>query len=154
MRYLILLLILTIFIPSSTIAEDFLGIPVIPMSEIVLKSDGRLEMKTGLSHNKTLSFYREALKAYPDIKFREWKDSTYIEDDGKLAWHSITISKGDTQKTAVTIVKDNWTWIIGTLVLRYMGVFAVLIILFLGMTVSGVIISKSARKMKVKKRGA
>ncbi len=68
-----------------------------------------------------------------------------------MPWHSITISKGGKDGTDVVIVKDNWTWIIGTLVLRYIGVFMVLMILFIGMSVSGKIISKSVQRMEAKK---
>jgi len=99
-----------------------------------------------------VAFYREALKDGRDIKFREWKDATYIEDDGRLSWHSITISKGEREGTTVVIMKDNWTWIIGTLVLRYIGVFGVLLLLFLGMAVSGSIISRSVKKMEARKQ--
>ena len=120
----------------------------------ILKTDSRLELKTTLSHDEALAFYKEALKVHDDIKFREWKDSTYIEDDGKLPWHSITISKGDKDGATVIIMKDNWTWIIGTLILRYIGVFAVLIVLYLGMSVSGRIISRSIKRMEEKKQPA
>ncbi|MBW2113951.1 MAG: hypothetical protein JRH04_03690, partial [Deltaproteobacteria bacterium] len=64
---------------------------------------------------------------------------------------SITISKGDSTATSIIIVKDNWTWIIGTLLLRYVGVFVVLMVLFLGMSVSGKIISGSMKKIEGKK---
>jgi len=134
-------------------AEDFLGAPVLPQGEETIKTDARLELKTTLSHDQVVAFYREALKGFQDIKFREWEDATYIEDDGKLEWHSITISKGDEKETTVTIVKDNWTWIIGTLILRYIGVFVVLMILFLGMSISGRIISAIVRKMEAEKTG-
>jgi len=87
-----------------------------------------------------------------DIKFRDWKDSTYIEDDGKLPWHSITISKGHKDGATVIIMKDSWTWIVGTLILRYIGVFAVLTVLYLGMSVSGRIISTSIKRMEEKKQ--
>ena len=107
-------------------------------------------MKTDLSHDEALSFYKEALKGSKDIKFREWKDQSYIEDDGNRAWHSITISKGGEGETTVIITKDNWTWIIGTLVLRFVGVFVVLLFLLLGMTVSGAIISRSVKKVEAK----
>jgi len=137
--------------PFSAGAEDFLGAPVIPQGEETIRTDARLELKTRLSHDQVVLFYREALKGFQDIKFREWEDSTYIEDDGKLKWHSITISKGDEKGTTVTIVKDNWTWIIGTLVLRYIGVFAVLMILFIGMSVSGKIISGIVKKKEAGK---
>ena len=135
-------------------AVDFLQAPIIQQGKVILKTDSRLELKTTLSHDEALTFYKAALKGQKDIKFREWKDSTYIEDDGKLPWHSITISKGDKDGTTVIIMKDNWTWIIGTLILRYIGVFAVLMVLFLGMSISGKIISRSIKKMEERKQAA
>jgi hypothetical protein len=145
--------LLSCFYPFSVGAEDFLGAPVIREGEEITKTGARLEFKIRLSHDQVLAFYREALKGLKDIKFREWEDVTYIEDDGNLKWHSISISKGDGKETTVTIVKDNWTWIIGTLILRYIGVFVVLMILFLGMSVSGRIISSIVRKMEAEKAG-
>ena len=157
MKKLMLIIVFTCFcmVPTAPLgAEDFLGAPVIPQGEETIRTDARLELKTELSHDQVVLFYREALKGFRDIKFREWKDSTYIEDDGKLEWHSITISIGDEKGTTVTIVKDNWTWIIGTLILRYIGVFAVLMVLFLGMSVSGKIISGIVRKLEAEKAGS
>ena len=151
MKQWILLLSLVIFFPVSSYGEDFLGAPVIPQGTATKKTDNRLEMKTGLSHDQVIAFYREALKNFQDIKFREWKDATYIEDDGKMPWHSITVAKGGENGTEITIVKDNWTWIVGTLVLRYIGVFIVLMLLLIGMSVSGKIISKSVARMDAKK---
>ena len=147
-------LILWFFIISSSgpsYAEDFLGAPVIPEGKIVLRTESRLEMVSPLSHDEVMGFYEEALKGYKDIKFRDWKDATYIEDDGKLSWHSITISKQYKEGTHIVIVEDNWTWIIGTLALRYIGVFMVLLILLLGMSASGAIISRWVKKMEAKK---
>ena len=151
MKKSMLLLLVLIFLPASSHAEKFLGAPVIPQGKAIQKTDSRLELKTPLSHDEIVSFYREALKDFENIKFREWKDATYIEDDGKMPWHSITISKGGKDGTDVVIVKDNWTWIIGTLVLRYIGVFMVLMILFIGMSVSGKIISRSVQRIEAKK---
>ena len=108
-------------------------------------------MKSPLSHDEILAFYRQALKKHKDIKFRDWKDATYIEDDGKLLWHSITISKQNKDGANIVIVKDNWTWIIGTLVLRFIGVFVVLLFLMVGMYISGTIISRSVKKLEAKK---
>ena len=155
MKKLILLVLFAFFCMIATAslgAEDFLGAPVILQGKIIQKTDARLELKTELSHNEALTFYREALKGLDDIKFRDWKDATYIEDDGSRPWHSITISKGDSTATSIIIVKDSWTWIIGTLLLRYVGVFVVLMVLFLGMSVSGKIISRSVEKAETKKQ--
>ena len=153
-RTLFFLIALLVF-PSLLSAEEFLGAPIVPQGKIVKKTNSKLEVLTKMTHDEVIEFYKKALEEYSDIKFREWKDSTYIEDDGKLAWHSVTVSKeykGGT--TSVIIAKDNWTWIIGTLILRYVGVFIVLLILFLGMNVSGKIISGTIRRMELKKTGS
>jgi len=143
----LLLLILLIF-PVVSDAEEFLGAPVVSQGKENLRTDVRLEMKSSLSHDEVVLFYREQLKGAADIKFRDWKDATYIEDDGARPWHSITISKDEKDGATIVIIKDNWTWIIGTLILRYIGVFAVLLIVFVGMVVSGRIISTVVNRSK------
>ncbi|MDY6881216.1 MAG: hypothetical protein V2J25_09900 [Desulfatiglans sp.] len=143
-RYFFLFQLILLIVPSYSSAEDFLGAPVISQGVVLDKTDTRLELKVPLSHDQALGFYRDVLNGQPDVKFRDWKNSTYIEDNGRRSWHSITISKGGGGESTVVIMKDNWTWIIGTLVLRYIGVFAVLIVLFLGMALSGSIISRFA----------
>jgi hypothetical protein len=151
--FLISLLSLAI-LPSVAAADNFLGLPVMQDGRVDVKTDARFEMTVSLSHDDVLAFYRDALKDRKDIKFRNWKDATYIEDDGSLPWHSITISKPDGQApVTVTIVKDNWTWIMGTLLLRYVGVFVVLMILFLAMSVAGRIISRSIERLEAGKAG-
>ena len=145
------ILIFLLISPVPLCAEDFLGAPLVPGGETVQKTETRLEMKSPLSHDEIVAFYREALKKHEDIKFRDWKDATYIEDDGKLAWHSITISKQAKEGSNIVIVKDNWTWIIGTLVLRFIGVFVVLLFLMVGMYTSGAIISRSVKRLEAKK---
>lgn len=142
---------LMLLFPAFVSAEDFLGAPIIPQGKETNKTEVRLELVIPLSHEEVVSYYREALKDFSDIKFRDWPDATYIEDDGNMKWHSITISKDAKDGTHIAIVKDNWTWIIGTLVLRYIGVFVVLMILFVGMTVSGKLISGFVRRAELKK---
>jgi hypothetical protein len=134
--------LLVMMLPVGLRAEDFLGAPLIPEGKTTLKTAGRLEMTATVSHDKVLEFYQKALAGNQDIKFRDWKDATYIEDDGNLKWHSIIISKQDSEGTTIVIVKDNWKWIIGTLILRFVGVFVVLLVLFIGMYFSGKIISR------------
>ena len=135
-------------LPTLAIAGDFQGAPVIPGGEVIERTEGRFEFKADSAHDQTLAFYENALKDLKDIKFRDWKDATYIEDDGNRPWHSITISKDDAKGATVVIMKDNWTWIIGTLVLRYIGVFVVLMVLFMGMSFSGKIISRFMNRLE------
>jgi hypothetical protein len=142
---------LVYFLALSAAAEDFLGAPLFPQGEKVSEGDTRLEMKLPISHDEALGFYRNALKDEKDIKYRDWKEDTYIEDDGNREWHSITISKNDREGTRVVILKDNWTWILGTLILRYIGVFVVLMILLFAMSISGKIISSIVAKTEAKK---
>jgi hypothetical protein len=150
-KFFCLVLACTVFFAVPSGAEDFLGLPPIPGAEVIQKASGHLETRTDLTHDAVIAFYRKALGDVPDIKFREWQDATYIEDDGKLPWHSITVSKGEAKETTVVIVKDNWTWIFGTLVIRYVGVFVVLLVLFLGMSLSGKVISAAVARLEAKK---
>ena len=137
---------------SAEAVEQFLGLPVIPGSHVTFKSDVKIELNTSLSHDAVLSYYKKALSDLKDVKFRDWDNATYIEDDSNRSWHSITISKDNgTSNVSVVIMKDNWTWIIGTLVLRFVGVFVVLLVLYAGMTISGKIINRFVRKMDSKK---
>jgi hypothetical protein len=143
--------ILLMFFTSLAGAEDFLGAPIIPYKEMVQKTDTRLKLLTELSHDEAVAFYRDAFKDEKDIKFREWENATYIEDDGNREWHSVTISKETKGGIKVTITKDNWTWIIGTLILRFLGVFIVLSVLFIGMKISTAIILKAVGKISGEK---
>jgi len=151
MKKIILLTLIVCWLASApgwSRADDFLGAPVIPGGETIGKTKKRLEFNSEKTHDQVLQFYKEALAQYNDIKYRDWSDSTYIEDDGNLKWHSITISKEDANGAVVVIMKDNWTWIIGTLILRFVGVFVVLLFLLVGMSISGAIISRSVKKME------
>ncbi len=154
MKKTALLLLILLMFPVASNAEDFLGAPVVSQGKENLRTDVRLEMKSSLSHDAVVLFYREQLKNESNIKFRDWKDATYIEDDGARPWHSITISKDEKDGATIVIIKDNWTWIIGTLVLRYIGVFVVLMIVFVGMVVSGKIISAFVGRAEAKKAAA
>ena len=90
---------------------------------------------------KSSPFIKKKLENAEDINYRDWDVATYIEDDGRLPWHSITISKETIEQgTTVVIAKDNWTWIMGTLIIRYIAVFVVLLVLFAGMKISGYLI--------------
>jgi len=134
-------------IPGFAIAEDFLGVPLIPGAKTVLKTKKRIEMLSPLQHDKVAEFYKKAFKNLKDIRIRDWPESTYIEDDSNNPWHSVTISKKQHQgMTSIVIVKDNWTWIIGTLILRFIGVFVVLLCLFAGMSIYGAILFRTTKK--------
>ncbi len=145
---------LMLLLPGFVSADDFLGAPIIPNGKEINKTDIRLEVVVPLSHEEVVSYYKKALKDFENIKYRDWPDATYIEDDSNMAWHSITISKNEKNGTHITILKDNWTWIIGTLVLRFIGVFIVLMLVYTGMIVSGKIITGFVKRADLKKAAA
>jgi hypothetical protein len=145
--FMILLFFVVAMGPAVSWGEDFLGAPLIGGGKTLLKTKKRLEMLTPASHDEVVAFYKKALSGMEDVKFRNWADATYIEDDSNRPWHSITISKEPHEgMTDIVIVKDNWTWIIGTLILRFIGVFVVLLCLFGGMAIYGAILSRTAKQ--------
>ena len=151
-KIFVILGIIFVLFPGYCLADDFLGIPIIPRSRIIKKSSNRLEFICNEGHDKIVEFYKMVLKGKKDIKIRQWKDATYIEDDGNRKWHSITIYRGHSNKgTLVVIKKDSWTWIVGTLILRFIGVFVVLMTLFLALSLSGRIISIIVNRIESKK---
>ena len=123
-------------------AADVFGLPLPPQALSVEKTENTAVFKVGANHDQVLEYYREALKDQKDVRVRDWAESTYVEDDGNSPWHSITISKVDAEGTTVTIKADNWSWILSTLFLRFVGVFVVLSLLWLGMSLSGAVISR------------
>jgi hypothetical protein len=123
-------------------AEDFLGAPVMPGGKAVTQTDQSLKKAYDVSYEAALEYYRKALKDEKDIKFLDRGTDTHIEDHGARPWHSIAIVKVGEGKTEVVTKKDNWTWILGTLTLRFFGVFAVLIVLYIVLEISGAIISR------------
>lgn len=136
-------MVLWVLSPCVAIAEDFLGLPIMPDGEVISETDDRLEKVYDVPFEKALNFYRETLKDEKDIKFRErGPEEMIIEEHGARPWHSISISQVSDGKTNIVFLKDNWTWILGTLTLRFFGVFAVLVVLYIVLEISGAIISR------------
>ncbi|MBW1720737.1 MAG: hypothetical protein JRH13_02130 [Deltaproteobacteria bacterium] len=157
MKKILLVMVSLVFFGAGPgiCGESFLDVPLVPGGKLIKKTDKRLEMTVPMTHNEVLKFYKDAFKKLKDIKIRDWKDATYIEDDSNLKWHSVTISKEPVDGgTRIVIMKDNWTWIIGTLILRFVGVFVVLLVLFLAMSIAGSIISRSVKKAEAVKKTA
>lgn len=150
MRFFCALLFMFL-VPTATLAEDFLGVPLPSGGNILISQEDRLEKTYEMSYDQLVSFYKDALKGYEYIKFWDRGDSTYIEDHLSRPWHSVTISKTD-KGADLVILKDNWTWIIGTLTIRFAGTFAVLGVLYLALSLSGTIISRTIGSEKKKKQ--
>lgn len=138
----LVVILLWMLCPSLSFGEDFFGAPVMPDGKVVSQTDERLEKTYNVSYDAAVKFYEEALKGERDIKIRDRGTQTRIEDHSNRQWQSITITKAAEGLTDIVFVKFNWTWIFGTLTLRFFGVFVVLIVLYVAMTISGAILSR------------
>jgi hypothetical protein len=141
----LLIIVLFVLVPTLLYADDFLGCPVISGGKVVVSSDSRLEKDYDMGYDEVVAFYKKALKSEKYVKFWDRGDSIYIEDHLDRPWHSVTISKTEKDGTKVVCLKDNWTWIMGTLTLRFVGVFAVLAVLYIALSISGTIISRTVK---------
>jgi hypothetical protein len=140
---------------SSLRADEFLSLRLIPESKIVLRTEGRLEMFAPLAHDEAARFYGKLLEGEQDILVRDWATATYIEDNRNRPWHSITISKApENGMTKIVIVKTTFGWLLSALTIRYAAVFVILFFLYLGMIISGTIISRTVKRADAAKKPA
>ncbi|MEW6351589.1 MAG: hypothetical protein AB1646_21265 [Thermodesulfobacteriota bacterium] len=151
-RILLCMMTTSLLFPLAARAEAFLEAPLIPGGKTTSQTESRLEQSYEVSHDEALKFYQDQFAKEKDIKYRDRSDHSFIEEYGTRPWHSITITnKGSAEKkTQVIIMRDNWTWIMGTLTLRFTGVFAVLLVLYLAMEVSGAILARVGRPAETK----
>jgi len=132
--------------PGHTLAEEFLGVPIMPGGRLVMSTRSMDKRVYEVSHEQVLAYYQEVLKEANDLKLRDRKTEVTIEDNGRLSWHRISISKNGSKQSDVTITKDSWTWILGTLTLRFTGVFVVLMILYICMKFEMSLIARWVRR--------
>jgi len=133
---------------------QWLGAPIMPNGKEGTPESGRLVIEYDLPYTQVLPWYQDALKNYPDARYRNWDEEMYIEDQGGSKWHAIKISKTGGDKTTVTIVKDNWTWIMATLFIRFTGVFIVLLVLWVFLNISTAIVLRLIKEEKKKQAPA
>jgi hypothetical protein len=138
---------------AAPLPEKIFDAPVMPGGTVTSTEAKRVEIAYDLPYEKVLSWYQEIFKNYKDEKYRDWENQMYIEDQGGAPWHSIGISKGGGNRTVVTIVKDNWTWIFSTLFIRFAGVFIVLLSLMVLLMLSSAIMRRFIEKNGSKATG-
>jgi hypothetical protein len=147
---------------SAPAPENAWGAPMMPGSKITKTEDTVVMMQVDQPYDKVLAYYREVLKDYRDPRFahvdfakeRDWADQMYIEDQGASRWHSIGIMKGTGPTTTIKVVRDNYTWIFSTLLIRFAGVFMILCILWVLLNINNAIMKKVSGKAQPKKAAA
>lgn len=154
MKGIIKCLLLTLFLMAGPVlADDFLGAPVRSEGQTALREKSSLEMRYRLPQEEIIQFYRDSLRGQEDLVFRDRSWGLEVEDHGKRAWHKIRIAAAADGASRVTISRDSWTWIMGTLAIRFVGVFVVLLIVYLGMNASTWIIRRSIKAVEAKGGG-
>lgn len=150
-KFLFLFVMVLVSTPSVSMGEDFLGAPLPPGGKTVYQSVSVLEKSYPLALEEVMEFYRSALKEEEDIKFYDRVGEVKIEEYNVRPWHSITVTKAEGGGTRITVRKDSWTWILGTLFLRWLAVFGVLVALFIPLSVTGSFSARIALKKKAQK---
>ena len=147
-KWIVLLALLQLTLPPVAKAEDFLGVPVFPGGKIVRSTAALLEMRYEMSAPAAIQLYKDSLKGQPDLKLHESREGLVIEDHGRLPWHKVVILETGKGETSVQINKDSWTWILGTLFIRFVGVFVVLMVLYLAMAFATSFMVRSVKKRR------
>jgi hypothetical protein len=136
--------------PVVSFAGGFLDAPLPLGGKVVSQTDKKMEADFALPYDQALAFYKSTLLG-TDYQFRKRDNATYIEEYGARPWHSILITKVADGTTKITVTKDSWTWIVGTLTLRFFAVLLVLICLFIPLSILGLVMKRiDARKVALK----
>jgi len=149
-KFLLLLGVVIALNSSVSMAEDFLGAPLPPGGKVVSQSDSMLEKSYPISYEEAIQFYKKALEGWEDVKFWERNKEIKIEEYNVRPWHSITVEKADGGGTTITVRKDSWTWILGTLLMRWLTVFGILVALFIPLSIVGAISARIASRKNAK----
>ena len=140
----ILILVASIFLAAFGLsaAESFAPVPPGGKPLIPSDSDTVNLLYRDVALQEIVSFYENELKDKDNINWKKTRDSRgiVIHDWGNREWHKIVVDTAE-NGVQITINRDSWTWIIGTLVIRFVGVFTVLVILMIALYISGFIMT-------------
>ena len=155
MKKLIYMLVaLFLLSPLAAVAEDFLGAPLPPGGNVVSKTDSRMEVAYAMPYADAIAFYKEQFKAdISNFAFRDRGDATYIEEYSNKPWHSVLVTKTG-EGVTITVSKDSYTWIAGTLALRFFAVFLVLVALYIPLQILSIVMGRIQAKKAAAKAAA
>jgi hypothetical protein len=148
---IVLILALSIFLaaPGLSAAESFQA-PVPDGGKLLTPEDsGTVNLLyREVTLKEIIGFYRDNLKDKENINWKETANlrGIVIHDWGNREWHKIEVTEGTESGVQITINRDSWTWVLGTLVIRFVGVFTVLVILMITLYISGFIMTFEFRK--------
>jgi hypothetical protein len=152
MERIALILSLAIFLATTVLqASENFQAPVPSGGKLLSSEDpGTINLfYQDKSMKEIIKFYKDRFEGNESIDWKEPDASrrVVIHDWGSREWHRIEVMRRDANSgVQITIDRDSWTWIIGTLVIRFVGVFTVLVILMIALYISGRIMTISVTK--------
>jgi hypothetical protein len=154
MHRLIFCLILVVTLGAGpAAAANFLGAPLPPDGQTRSATEQVMEVVVPMSVAQVEEFYKQAFKSVEgEIYFRQRGGISQIEEYGARPWHKITVAAQPDGGSLVTVTKDSWTWIITMLCFRFLGVFVVLLVLYVALKVATSLIMMSERKAEAATR--
>lgn len=93
-------------------------------------------------------FYKHEFKETNDVNWNKTAgiNGFILDDWGNKNWHKITVIDKGKEGIEITIQPDRWTWIIGTLIIRFIGVLIVLSALMIFIYISGYFFRMTSKK--------
>jgi hypothetical protein len=143
-KIMYVMIVLFMLSPLAAWAETFLGAPLPEGGTVISQTDKKVITTYAMPYADVIAFYKEQFKKL-DCKFKNRDNSTFIEEYTALPWHSVWIEK-TAEGTRITVTKDSWMWILGTLTLRFFAVFIVLIGLFIPLSIIGWLVKRAQDK--------
>ena len=132
---------------GPALAGDYWGAPLPPDGKIRSETEYAVQTVVQAPTSQVEEFYKQAFQANQDeIYFRQRGGILQIEDYGARPWHKITLVSEPDGSRLVTLSKDSWTWIITMLCSRFLGVFVVLLVLYMCIKLATSLILMSERK--------
>lgn len=145
-KIMVVMIVLLMLSPMASWAAEFLKAPLPDGGTVVSQTDSKYVATYAMSYDEAVAYYKEQFKKL-DHKVKNRGESTYIEEYTNLPFHSVLIDKTATG-SQITVTKDSWVWIAGTLTLRFFAVVIVLCGLYIPLTIIGVFVKRAQEKAK------
>ncbi len=127
-------------------AEEYGTVVLMDGGKTISSDSEEMIMEYNASPQTLLEHFKSQFGEDKEIRFRDRGDMFTVEDMGSRPWRRIIISKAAPDKTTVTVNMLTWKWITIMLALRFMGVFIVLLVLFISMSLATNMIRRIVEK--------
>lgn len=138
-KLLIMLVLASLLRGLPAFSEELVPVPA-GGKEITQPADDVVTYQYNtISLSEIKAFYGNLFKDDETISWQNPKrfKGLLINDWGSKKWHCISVVDKGPNDIEITVMRDSWTWIIGSLAVRFVGVLIVLSILMVALYLSG-----------------